>query len=186
MITYQSTFGKFKGSSLSSPAHGWCGARATIKNVSAPPPSEKIRSVQQAGKKKKGCGENEFLPACSAPKARWGREAARPCVSKETKPAKIDSLIEKDFCARPLKNVSIFAGFARRQAASRWVGLARGARQLVQSKIGSREVYNYSTTTYFIGIDCSARRARGARLASQSKIRFCFCRKIPEFAPITL
>jgi hypothetical protein len=32
--------------------------------------AEKIRSVQQAGKKKKGCGENEFLPACSAPKAR--------------------------------------------------------------------------------------------------------------------
>jgi len=28
------------------------------------------------------------------------------------KPAKIDSLIEKIFCARPLKNVSIFAGFA--------------------------------------------------------------------------
>jgi hypothetical protein len=31
-----------------------------------------------------------------------GWEAARPCVSKETKPVKIDSLIEKDFCARAL------------------------------------------------------------------------------------
>jgi hypothetical protein len=50
-----------------------------------------------------------------------GWEAARPCVSKSAKPAKIDSLIEKIFCVRPLKNVSIFAGFAgRRQAASRW------------------------------------------------------------------
>jgi len=52
-----------------------------------------------------------------------GWEAARPCVSKEAKPAKIVSLIEKDFCARPLKDVSIFVGFAcRRQAASRWAG----------------------------------------------------------------
>jgi len=48
---------------------------------------------------------------------------------------------------------------------------------------GSREVYNYSTTTNFVGIDCSARRVRRA---SQGKIRFCFRRKIPEFAPITI
>jgi len=68
-----------------------------------------------------------------------GWEAARPCVSKEAKPAKIVSLIERIFCARPLKNVSIFAGFVRRQAASRWAGLARGARQLVQSEKGSRK-----------------------------------------------
>jgi hypothetical protein len=55
-----------------------------------------------------------------------GWEAARPCVSKEAKPAKIVSLTEKEFCARLLKNVSIFAGFAgRRQAASRWVGSIR-------------------------------------------------------------
>ena len=68
-----------------------------------------------------------------------GWEAARPCVSKEAKPAKIVSLIERIFCARPLKNVSIFAGFVRRQAASSWAGLARGARQLVQSEKGSRK-----------------------------------------------
>jgi len=58
-----------------SPAHGRVGARATIKNVSAPPPSEKISSEKQAGKKKKGSkesGENEFLPACSALKAWQG------------------------------------------------------------------------------------------------------------------
>jgi hypothetical protein len=86
------------------------------------------------------------LPACSLPKAQWGWETARPCVSKKAKPAKIDSVIKKIFCARPLKDLSIFAGFVRRQAASRWAGLAHGARQLVQSKKGSREVYNYSTT----------------------------------------
>ena len=67
-----------------------------------------------------------FCPlANTAPKARSGWEAARPCVSKEAKPAKIVSLIEKIFCARPLKDLSIFAGFAcRRQAASRWAGSA--------------------------------------------------------------
>jgi hypothetical protein len=109
------------GSSFVSPAHGKGGARATIKNVSAPPPSEKICSEKQAGKKKKGCGENEFLPVCFAPKARWWWEAARPCVSKSAKPAKIDSLIERIFCARPLKDLSIFAGFVRvrRRAAGR-------------------------------------------------------------------
>jgi hypothetical protein len=117
------------GSSFVSPAHGKGGARATIKNVSAPPPSEKICSEKQAGKKKKGCGENEFLPACSARRRRavgWW-EAARPCVSKSAKPAKIVSLIERIFCARPLKDLSIFAGFVRHQAASRGAGLARGA-----------------------------------------------------------
>jgi hypothetical protein len=43
-----------------------------------------------------------------------GWKAARPCVSKETKLAKIASLIEKDFCARPLKDLPIFTGFVRR------------------------------------------------------------------------
>jgi len=50
-------------------------------------------------------------------------------------------------------------------------------------KESSREVYNYSTKTNFVGIDCSA---RACARASQGKIRFCFRRKIPEFAPITI
>jgi hypothetical protein len=68
-----------------------------------------------------------------------GWEAARPCVSKETKPAKIDSLIENDFCGRPLKDLSIFASFVRRQAASRGAGCrAAGAALISRSvKIGS-------------------------------------------------
>src|SRR3989344_3656476 len=48
---------------------------------------------------------------------------------------------------------------------------------------GSREVYNYSTKTNLFGNDCSARRVHRA---PQGKIRFCFRRKIPEFAPITI
>jgi len=71
--------------------------------------------------------------ANTAPKARSGWEAARPCVSKEAKPAKIVSLIEKIFCARPLKEKEIFAGFAcpAVSGASRWAGLPPAGRQLV-------------------------------------------------------
>ena len=73
--------------------------------------------------------------ARSAPLARQGWEAAHPCVSKEAKPAKIVSLIEKEFCARPLKDLSIFTGFAgRRQAASRWAGSAPVRAQIVAQK----------------------------------------------------
>ena len=60
----------------------------------------------------------------SAPKERLGWEAARPCVSKEAKPAKIDSLIEKIFCACPLKNVSIFTGFVQRSGGEPLGGIA--------------------------------------------------------------
>jgi len=63
-----------------------------------------------------------------------GWEAACPCVSKEAKPAKIDSLIEKLFCACPLKEKEIFAGFARRQAASRWVGFLLFREEIVAQK----------------------------------------------------
>ncbi len=106
-----------------SPVHGKGEARATIQNVSAPP-SEKIAGgFQRAGKKEGGLGEGIFSRLLSAPKARQGWEAVRPCVSKEAKPAKIVSLIEKDFCVRPLKDVLIFAGFVCRQAASRWGGV---------------------------------------------------------------
>jgi hypothetical protein len=65
----------------------------------------------------------------------------------------------------------------------RVVASGGGLASLVPFKVGSRKVYNYSTKTNFVGIDCSARRVRRA---PQGKIRFCFRRKIPEFAPITI
>ena len=78
---------------------------------------------------------------CGGEKARAGWEAARPCVSKEAKPAKIDSLKEKGFCARPLKEKEIFAGFVRRQAASRWgVFLPVRAEMLAQKRFALRSV----------------------------------------------
>jgi len=82
--------------------------------------------LRPSGKRARcGGGEGEETPcprASAARSAAVGWEAARPCVSKEAKPAKIVSLIEKDFCARSLKDLSIFADFVRRQAASRRVG----------------------------------------------------------------
>ena len=77
----------------------------------------------------------------TAPKARQGWEAARPCVSKEAKPAKIDSLKEKIFCTHPLKEKEIFAGFVRRQTASRWGGfLPVRAEILAQKRFALRSV----------------------------------------------
>jgi len=93
-----------------SPAHGRAGARATLLSFYSlvPPPSEKIAGgFQQAGKKEGGLGEGIFARLLSAPKARQGWEAARPCVSKETKSAKIDSL---DFLCVPIKRKRNFCG----------------------------------------------------------------------------
>jgi len=42
-----------------------------------------------------------------------GWEAARLCVSKKAKPAKIVSLIEKDFCARQTKRKRNFCWLCR-------------------------------------------------------------------------
>ena len=149
MVSHFTKFCKFKESFFVSPAHGCGGARVTIKNVSAPPPSEKISSEKQAGKKKKGSWENEFLSACSAPKAQWGWEAACPCASKSAKPAKIVSLIEKIFCARPLKDLSISAGFARRQAASRWVGCRAAGAALVSHSVQKRFGFGHIIAPWF-------------------------------------
>jgi len=80
-------------------------------------------------------------PFPSRPARALGWEAARPCVSKEAKPAKIVSLIEKEFCARPLKEKEIFAGFVRCQAASRWGGfLPVRAEILAQNGFALRSV----------------------------------------------
>ena len=78
------------------------------------PPKKNLGEAQAGGQKGRGWGEGIFARLLSAPKERLGWEAARPCVSKEAKPVKIDSLIEKIFCACPLKNVSIFTGFVQR------------------------------------------------------------------------
>jgi len=94
------------------------------------PATEKSGEAQADGRKGRGFGGRNFRPSALPAEGGLGREAARPCVSKEAKPAKIVSLIEKIFCARSLKNVSIFAGSARRQAASRWAGLPPTGRQL--------------------------------------------------------
>jgi len=101
---------EIRGSSLLSPAYGLGGTRATPLSfpLSAPPPSEKIAGgFQQAGKKKKGCGENEFLPACqSAEGGQWGGSVSAIPASAGRQNRKIFvSLIEKNFGGAQLKNV---------------------------------------------------------------------------------
>ncbi len=145
MITNFKILVQTKGSSYLSPAHGRAGARATSLSflLSVPPPSEKTLSgFQQSGKKEGGLGERIFARLLSAPKARQGWEAARSCVSRKTKPAKIDSLIEKEFCERPLKEKEIFAGFVSAfGGASRWDGfLPFRAENLAQKRFALRSV----------------------------------------------
>lgn len=52
-----------QGSSLLSPAHGCGGAIATIEFNNSHFAKKSGEARKQAGKKKKGIGENEFLPA---------------------------------------------------------------------------------------------------------------------------
>ncbi len=134
------------GSPFLSPALGLGGARATIIT---PLPEKFCSSVKQAGKKEGGLGEGIFARLFCRAKRGWGREAARPCVSKEAKPAKIVSLIEKIFCARPLKEKGIFAGFARRVATpSRWAGCrACGAALEVSIRIFAEKSSNFVQNT---------------------------------------
>ena len=82
-----------------------------------------------------------LAPFPSRPVRALGWEAARLCVSKEAKPAKIDSLKEKIFCALPLKEEEIFADFVRHQAASRGGGfLSIRAEILAQKRFALRSV----------------------------------------------
>ena len=170
-----SKFNQIKfGSSCLSPAHGRAGARATSISfyISAPPPLEKMLSgFQQAGKKEGGLGEGIFARLLSAPKARQGWEAARLCSSREAKPATIVSLIEKEFCTRPLKEKEIFAGFVRRQATSRWGGfLSVRAEILAQKRFALRSV---------IATNLNIANFAGSLLARSPRLRRGFARIFP-------
>jgi len=88
MVIYKQNSVKQKiGSFLLSPAHGKSGARATI-NITLPP--EKFcPSAKQACKKKWSLEKRIFALLLCPLKADWGWEAARLCVSREEKPAKL-------------------------------------------------------------------------------------------------
>jgi len=75
-------------------------------NTNDKSPPKKIRSVRQAGKKKKGCGENEFLPACSARRRRavgWESVSAIPALAGRQNRIIFVSLIEKNFGGARIK-----------------------------------------------------------------------------------
>jgi hypothetical protein len=171
-------------SSLLSPAHGRAGARATFLSflLLVPPPSEKTLSgFQQAGKNSFPPDPLFFLPACSALKARQGWEAARSYVSRKTKPAKIDSLKEKIFCARPLKEKEIFAGFVRRQAASRWGGFLPVSAEIVaQKRFALRSVIatNPDIATFAYSLFAFSPRLRRGERANKLPAKFAMFRLV--------
>jgi len=124
------------------------------------------------GKKNRNCRRKNW-PSKRGRGGRCGGNSASPEQKIEAAPPP-----EKNFWRRArIRNRKEY--FAWRRA----VASGDGAASLVPFKIGSSEVYNYSTKCNLFGIDCSARRVRRA---PQGKIRFCFRRKIPEFAPITI
>jgi len=60
------------------------------------PPKNFIAKPKRAGKKKKGCGESEFLPACStARSAAWGGSDGAFRVKRKGKTENFSSLKEK-------------------------------------------------------------------------------------------
>ena len=66
---------RFQGSFFVSPAYGWSGTRATINYNRLAAEKKSGEARKQAGKKKKGCGENEFLPACLPAEGGMGGKA---------------------------------------------------------------------------------------------------------------
>jgi len=114
---------EFQGSSLVSPAHGCGGARATIEFNNSPSAKKSGEARKQASKKKKGCGENEFLPAClPAEGGQWGGSVSAIPLARGRQNRKIFiSLIEKNFGGARLKkckeNFSVLLAEAKRRRA---------------------------------------------------------------------
>ena len=158
------------GSPINLPAHWEGGARARIDMKVA----AKISVRPSEGAAEGGCGGNSAAPERNQTES---SPAALLVESRTPQKSFLFLLEEKIRRAQNQKSrENFFVG---------WRALARGggAASLVPFKVGSSKVYNYSTKCNLFGIDCSARRVRRA---PQGKIRFCFRRKIPEFAPITI
>jgi len=198
MITYSFAFGKFKGSSTLLRAHGKGGASATILSFLSVPPFEKSAGgFQQSGKKEGGWGEGIFarlLLSEGMAEGGFGGNSAMPeriqkkaapaacSVRSRSQPKSFLFLLEEKNRRAQIKKCeeNFLAGW---RALASGGGAASAFGVVFPLKKGSRKVYNYSTKTNLFGNDCSARRVRRA---PQGKIRFCFRRKIPEFAPITI
>ena len=149
MIIHNSkSVNKNKGSSALLRAYGWVGQAQLILFLlsffqSAPPPKFFRAKPKQAGKKKRGSGGNEFLPACSVRRRRTGGGKRLVSALAEKKSQKKLFPFKRIFCARPLKNVSIFSGFACSAfgGVSRWAGYAPvRAQSSVQKRFALRSV----------------------------------------------
>ena len=159
---------KNQGSSLLLPAYGRAG------QGQHPLAARQLRWHEKLRRRKSEGGAGIPFPPTpfpSRPARALGWKETRPCSSKETKPAKIDSLIEKEFCARPLKEKEIFAGFVRRQAASRWGGfLPVRAEILAQNGFALRSV---------IATNLNIANFAGSLFARSPRLRRGFARIFP-------
>ena len=123
------------------------------------PPSEKIAgSFQQSGKKKRGSGGNEFLPACCSPKAYRGGKRFRNSALAEYQNRKIFvSLIEKNFAGgrggaieRMFRKCFCFASAFGGGGQKRWAGLSFCGRQSkVSIRIFFKESSNFAQNPNF-------------------------------------
>src|SRR3990167_8461038 len=150
------------GSSLTFSAQGGWGKEKYL--VAAKNPVRPRKNTAEGG-----CGGNSAAPE------RNQKEASPAALLGESRTSKKSFvfLLEEKIGRAQIRN--------RKQNFSlvwRVVASGGGAASLVPFKVGSREVYNYSTKTNFVGNDCSARRVRRA---PQGKIRFCFRRRRKGF-----
>ena len=137
-----------QGSSFVSPVHGCGEARATIEFNNSPAEKKSGEARKQAGKKKKGCGENEFLPACQSAEGGMGWESvsAIPLARGRQNRKIFFSLIEKNFGGARLKNVEkIFLFCPPSGGRKRWAGFnPQNPLDFVQNGFGFRPI---NTTT---------------------------------------
>ena len=115
------------GSSLSLPAHGRAGARATSLSfcISVPPPKKNRAKPESMRAKRKGVWGKEFLPACQSAEGGMGRESvsAIPALAGRQNRKIFISLIEKNFRRARLKNVKkIFLFCSPSGERKRWAG----------------------------------------------------------------
>ena len=99
------TFSKNAFGSLSLPAHGRAGARATILFLSAPPPPEKIAGgFQQAGKKEGGWGEGIFARLFRSAGA-MGWETFPPSWYQDIKAKQFSNPFKRKRVARQIQKI---------------------------------------------------------------------------------
>ena len=128
-------------------------------------PPKKLDSPARAAR------HSSLDPPCRAARA----EVPPPARERGAEQKILPFLLEEFLSGRA--KLKYKAKFPARQAAA-CGGWRRGG-SVFPLKESSREVYNYSSTTNFVGNDCSARRPRGGQ--NQQKFLFLLMRGYKKF-----